>query len=1353
LILRREELMETPGYSPQAAALVVLRPGARGLVVNAAPELLPPEAAQLLENVRVDRDGRLRLRPGWVLQFTLPSSGPVHSLARLYLPSSGTYVAFVGSGTVLWRGATPATMQAVNTVLSGNPLVMLPYRPAISGDPWMIVGDTSVLGQVPPSGEAMLLGLPAPDVVCSTRIVDILTTKICDFHGAVSQATAWTMTAGVDDSVPKAQGAGAPVAADITGIQGNAVEFTTNIGNALKGYTSIMGLPVTMDLTTLQGGFRAAGQDDIIHMWIRLSRPGIVEEVRVYLVCSSGFSPSVVPGQHGSLNTDAFVHAFRPSDITGFLENKQSGTAAAEQTQRTQVIDEYLRLPDEDDSDDAKDGVRRRFPNDSTGRGTHTSSRVPDEMAPGRNVWTEFGALGKPLRRSDFERIGTTTGRGWGTITGIVIVIKTTTNEVVSLACDDWYLTGGYGLDSSEPGAASYDYRYTHYHLDTGDEGNPSPIQGETSRLFPMRQRTAILPTAYTGAGSTRVRQRFYRRGGTITDDWYYVGQNTANGAEFVDTLEDLEIAAAPTLEIDNYQPVPTVDTQGNTVKAAVLPAVWGPHDGAIYGCGDRYRPGHLYRSKTGRPGSWPPDLVVEVCSPSEELLNGFVHSGQGFVFSRRRLFLISANAVTGGAMAVQDTPCQKGLAGRWAFAVGPEGIAFISDDGIYGTDGGGPAQELSADIRPLWFGQTTIGAVAINLASETNLRLFWGKGTLYFQYLGLDGNLHQLVCARNGGRLVWSRDVMPATPGAFYFDAENPELPPYLGSGDAGPATIYSFDGRDDDGVPITAQYISPELSFDRPREEKQLGDLMVETDGLGAAGLSVAVTLDDRTILPTQTITGADQQQQRVLVTPDPGVEHRFRSARIHVVLPGDTAGAAPELRQLQFTATPLVEETERRMGVWEPLGKNGAYLTGVVITCDTRENVLARTDNTLGANTRNVQIEYSRGGGAVGVLGPYLIDASQGRRNIYLSWSGVIADQVRIVPLDANPWLLYALKWQATDEPPSQGVWDSGEEILGDTYYTGLDLVVRGEGVAAIYVDNQLVSTYDFRTTSTEPSKVTSTTAKTYLHHTFGPGYGHIYRCVIAAGAAGVQVYAHKWLAAPVPGEQSNWNRNFELAGTLTEKMVKGVLLECDTGGLTKTVDVQADGVTATTLSVTANGRQVLHLSFPQFRARVLRMLPTDSALSRLFSVQWIFDEEPLALARWETQLLDHGQRDYHSIFRLIVDYRAAAAVTLTIEGYTRDGFRAFQHEYLLPAANERVKRVVSVQARMAILWKYTFTSATPFNLYREGCGITVIPLSGEERQDISAPFGNDDLDHGRALGNASGVASTPNNGALE
>ncbi len=1328
--------MDTPGYRPSAADVVAFRPGVRGLVLSADVGMLPPEAATRLDNWRVSDAGRLRIRQGLTTALALASLSPVHSISRLAQPSTGAYIGYVGTGTILWRGPNPASYVPVSTTLSGNPLTFLPYRPALSGDPWMIVADTTVLGQVPPTGEALLLGLPAPSAAPTTRIVDILTTNICSFEGTDAAAN-WTLTGGFDDSdVPVP--AGTPIAADVTGLQNTCVEFTTTPGSTAKGYVSIFGRPRVMNLTTLQGGFREASAEDMIHGWLRINRPGLVEEIRVYLVCASGFSAAVIPGQNDTLNTDAFVKTFQPSALTGFLETQQTASEAAQTTQATEVITEYLdqRSPEVRDAQggDASTPENRN----AAGPDPTPSTALPESLAPGRNVWTEYGAVGRPLRRGDFTRIGSTAGRGWDTITGIVIVVKTAVNQSVKVAFDDWYLTGGYGLDSAEVGAQAYDYRYTHFHLDTGDEGNPCPIQAEGNRLRPVRQRIGVQPPGpYTGAGNARVRQRFYRRGGVLNDDWRYIGQNTSNGGEFIDTLSDLDIAAADTVQLDNYQPVPTIDSQGNTVLAAVLPAVWGPLDGAIYGCGDTYRPGHLYRSKSGKPGAWPPDLSVEVCSPSEELMHGWLYGGQGFVFSRRRLFVISPNLIN-GSMTVQDTPCQKGLAGRWAFDIGPDGCTFVSDDGIYETNGGA-AVSISEDIRPLWQGRSFPGATAINLTAPERLRITVGKGLIFFFYQGLDLADHVLVYDRQ--RRVWVRDVYGAAVRCGYVAREHPELPVFLGASTGG--LVFAQDGVHDIGVPIAGYISTAPADFRRPREEKQLGDLVVEGSYLPATGVASTVWLDWNTPLATQSIVGNGLVLQRQILDPNNAAEVRFTRASIDISATQPASVPPLEILQLQLSAYPLAEETFKRLSQWEPLGQSGAYLTGVAITCDTRENRLAARAGAAPANSRSVLVEYSRGGGASAFLGPYELDASQGRRTLYLSWPGVRADQVRLVPQDDAPWLLYHLEWQAQAEPARQGSWDSNEEVLGDTYYTGLDLVLDTAGLPATltcYVDGQLIHT-----------QTVTATGKQLVHVTFGPGYGHVYRFYLTAqvGAA-LTVYQWTWQVQGVPGEQTNWNRNFEVAGTLTDKWVKGVLLECDTGGQTKSVRVEADGVLQQTLSVTAAGRQVVHLSFPQFRGRVLRLLPTDPHLSRLWTVQWIFDEEPLALTRWETQPLDHGQEEGHSVFDLGVGYRATGLVTLTVLGYNTDGDAIFEDEYpLLPTGGQKRKVTVGLRARRAVLWQYRFTATQPFWLYREGSWIRLLPWDGGAPVSLPAPFGNDDLDHNRAMGNASGIASTPNN----
>lgn len=1338
--------MESRGYRPTGAELIQIRPGQRGLVLNDTPETLPPEAARRFENWRVTGAGRVQHRAGQNPAVALPGTSAVHTIARLYQPSTKTYVGFLGKGTELLRGPSPTSFAAVYSAFSGDPLTLVPYRPAVSGDPWMIVGDRLGVGQVPPSGEPTWLGMPKPVVGPTTRIADILTTGICSFDGS-NGASAWTLTAGVDESSPPLA-AGAPTAADVTGLQGSCVEFTTFPGTAAKGYTSIMGLPRAMDLTTLQGGFRAAEDEDIVHLWMRVNRPGLVQEIRVYFVCASGFAPSVIPGQNDTFNTDAFVKTFVPSDLTGFVETQESGDAAAEATQSREALADYLRSrrrrnPKRGEDEDTGDTTA---PDDPRGTRRDPSRGLSETLSPGRNTWTEFGTVGVPLRRRDFTRIGNTSGRGWDTITGIVVVVKTSANQSVKVAFDDWFLTGGYGLDVSELGTATYDYRYTHYHLDTGDEGNPCDEQAPASRLSPIRQRIAVQPAApFAGPGHTRVRQRFYRRGGTLLDDWYYVGQNTSNGGEFVDALSDLEIAAAPTLELDNYMAVPTQDSTGATVLAQPIPALWGPFEGSLYGCGDPKRPGHLYRSKPGRPGSWPPANVVEVCSPSEELMHGGVYAGQAFVFSRRRLYSLVLSPATGQVSAL-DTPCQKGLAGRWAFDIGPDGIYFVSDDGIYVTNGGA-AKELSADIRLLWTGQAQAPAAVTDgtdisgvfLPNETALRLTVAGEYLYFFYQGADGGYHTLVYHLRAG--VWSRDVYEVPAACGYWDRENAELPVFLGSAEGQAARVFGLDAFTDAGTPVVGRLVTAPMTGGRPREEKQLGDLLIQGSRWGAAALTVTPILDGVPSTP-RTLTGTSAEGQTEVIDFQDGDEQRFRTVALDISLERPNIQAPAELWQGLLTYYPLAEETYQRLGQWEPLGETGGYLMGVSLTADTRENRLTARDG--GGNQRTVFVEYSRGG-AGATLGPFTIDCSEGRRTVHLSWPGVRADQVRLLPQDDNPWLLYALRWQASPEPPRGTGWDSGEEVLGDQYYTGLDLVLDTHGVAAqltVYVDGVLVYT--------DPN--VTTPGKRFLHFTFGPGYGHIFQAVVSAGVSGtVTVYEHAWQVVGVPAEQANWNRNFELGGTLGDKLVKGVLLDCDTGGIPKTVEIQADGVLQRTITVTAAGRRVLHFSWPQFQGRVLRMLPIDTAQGRLFSAQWIFDEEPLGLARWETQGQDHGQREPHSVFELQVEYRAPQDVLLTLTGCNRDGTVIFEDTYPLLASATRRRVVVELVARRAMLWKYLFTSSQAFWLYREGSAVTVLPWTDAgTATTIPAPFGTDDLDKQRSLGNASGIASTPNNG---
>jgi hypothetical protein len=245
---------------------------------------------------------------------------------------------------------------------------------------------------------------------------------------------------------------------------------------------------------------------------------------------------------------------------------------------------------------------------------------------------------------------------------------------------------------------------------------------------------------------------------------------------------------------------------------------------------------------------------------------------------------------------------------------------------------------------------------------------------------------------------------------------------------------------------------------------------------------------------------------------------------------------------------------------------------------------------------------------------------------------------------------------------------------------------------------------------------------------------------------------QLYDAAWAADAEPPGQPNWNQNYTVAGSLTDKWIKGVLLEVDTFGATKTIQVQIDQVTRETFTLTTSGRTVVHQTFvDQYRGRVLRLLPTDSNPSHLYQPpQWIFDEEPFALSRWETQEITHGVAGWHIPLEIRVAYRAPAPVSLTLTAMGEDGTTLTTQTIVLPStANVKAIKRVGFTAARGVLFKYLFTAAASFWLYREESSVTIQPWHGGGPETVR-PFGNDNLDATRGLTSASAAAAKTGGG---
>lgn len=1086
--------------------------GISGLDLKRSVDQVPPQNLVKMTNVIRNNIGEITSRPG--LTAFASAGGPAsvtHSISRIDDPLTGNSRIIVGVSNSIFQGTTGA-LALVEGGFSGNPLSLTTYRPPLSGQAWMFVADDNKVRKIRSTDALSLqIGLapPAAFAVAPTAAVAQITT-IDTFEVAN-----WTNNQGT--------GAGLPTnALDLVNFKVGAasVQFASNVAGAAYNFWCKTN---AQNLDTV--GVVDASDEDLMHFWLRTDLPAQISEVRLYFVCSTPFDTGVLPGTSTAsppANSDAYVKAFRSSDFTPVYEATAATIPTAATVNTTaQTLQQLAVTPDD------RAAIQPVIQQTEPSRGESV------QTAPGRVQWTEFGALGRPVRRGDFRRIGSDTTRDWGNVTGVVIMVSTIGATNVNVWFDDLSLRGGSGPDTTPVGTQAYDYRCTNYDSRTGAESNPSPIMAESIWVDALRQSINVTPNTY---GDANIVQRVYRRGGALTNNWYFVGTNAADGGLYVDTASDLSIIASATLETDNDQPITTVDSTGTTVTGIAPYSMWGPLQDILFACGDPYRPGFVYWSKTGEPDSWPAANSLEVTSTSEPLQTGVVWGSQSFVFSRLRMFTLYPNLSGAGTMVATPTACGHGPISRWAVAVGPGAIYFVSNDGVYSTQGGAETNLTDDTIRSLFYGETRNGYAPIDFTRPTAIRLFFHLNELWMLYpTSPGGSAVTYAMIFNIADRYWRHyQFGPAIIGppiySGYSDVRSTSSNLLLGSNDQ----TFTHSGTSDNTLPIFCNFSTAALDQGAPRQDKVYGDVIVDADRASTT-ITIVPQINNRvTALAALTLTTGSSRTRYTL----------------------DPFGTGPQ-------------------------------------------------------QARNISFDFE--------------------------WNS-----------SANRPIIY---------------------LLAPSYVVQPDTTVT---------------------------------------------------------------------------RYSDWS----VEGRRTDKYVKGLILECDTSGAAKTVDLEADGVVQTTITATATGRQVLQFSFAQFRGRELRIHPTDSNNWKVYAQEWIFDEEPLQLVRWETQEVNHGIPIHHALLAGLISLKSTADVTLTITGIRQTG-ATFSDAYTITStAGLKLKPFVPFNARKAVLWKYVFTSAAAFWLYREESEVVVVPWGGEP---VTAhPFGSDDLDRVRSMSSAALVAAAAGGG---
>lgn len=1328
---------EAPYSTPTIA------PGQEGLNLRKALSALQPNECARMSNVTWTEDDALTGRLG---QTLLATSGgtKIHSIGSLRDPLSGTATRIWGIDTNLFVGLT-ATLTNVDSGFSGDPLSIVPYRPPLSGQPWAYVADRLRMRKVRSDGLDLPIGLPSPAAQPTVALATENRTDIALFLSSdTSEAAQWTAHVGTG-------GGALPTASDET----DHVSFVTFQADTADTYFQFLSLPRILDLArvgTTLGTPTDAEDEDHIHLFVKISHPEFIVEARVYFVVSDDFSESTesLPGTEPGKNTNAYVKSIRPGDLAQFFTGdktavEQTADAAAVGADEDFIEDREPEITGEGGVTEFRDENGALVPYKPTGPSSRAQTRQGNTIfstsgGSGAHEWIELGVAGAGLQRSEFTRIGSDSGRDWSTVTGIIIYISCVGGVGVGLALREMWLTGGCGPDNTQAGAAGYDYRFTDFDPRTGAESNPCPILADADPygIFPVRRCVTLTPAAN---GDSAIRQRFYRRGGTLGNNWYRLTNvdenndtNSSDGGAFTDDNSDAAIVNSDTVEIDHAQPVQTVDADGTIIRAQPVAAMWGPINDILFACGDPNRAGHLYWSIPGEPDHWSPFNTFEVCGPSEELMNGGYYGGQGFVFSRKRLYWVYPNLDGTGSISVTPTSCAKGLFSRWGLAVGSAGIFFVNREGVWRTTGGNP-QVLTPMIGNESDGgifrddddaNTVNGFRAIDWDFPEDIKLeIWGTD-LWFQYRDKGGTNRTLILDTLRNRWKWYDWGQES--GTFFLDLTLDTDTDRMLIGGRASGNAYTYEGTSDDGTAITSSFRTGAWDAGMGRSDKLFGDLFMDAN-TDLTDIVVATFLNDEEVTNLSSTIGASNSgRERYIIDAFGTTPQRGRSVSVNVSW---TSGSRyPKIYTVGVSVIAEPESVNLRATQWDAIGSaNEKYVTGVMIECDTY-NV-----------QRPVIVEFMQGT-TITTAKSFNI-THNGRRRHFETWTGVKADRIRVRPdTDCVPWILYQLDWISEVDPPRIAGVDSYDENHYDTYCTGLDLVINTFNVAKTFnlridgtlVTNPITSTTDFSVTAN---------GRQVVHLSFTPIRGHIYR-FNATDDNDALLYDHRWHLEAEPSEQANWNQNFDILGTQTDKYIKGVKLECDTFNVAKTVTIEVDGSTAATLTVTANGRRVLHFAFAQVRGRVVRILPTDTNPGRLYSKSLIFDEEPLGLQRWETQELTLGTPGWKFLLEGWITYRSSASATLTVTAL-RENNTTTVKTYTLPSSSGNKRpHYLTFEALKGVLFKFLITSTSDIWIYRPETRLKVGDWSTGAIHD-EHPFGDDDLDLVRGLHNAEQAAS--------
>jgi len=295
-------------------------------------------------------------------------------------------------------------------------------------------------------------------------------------------------------------------------------------------------------------------KDDYIHLSLYIDEPTFVTDIKIVFAVNAGVD----------YEGDLYYYSLAPSVLAPVVTTDQTQTQAIQKQAIQDLIDQTLEIVNEPTQLGYSPEQRAAIAEAQrllSLQQQQVIAAAAEAMKAGSKQYTEVMF---PI--SDLTSVVSDETKTLINCTGVQVSINNTGGVVAKIG--SLWVGGGGQPDVGDQGA-EYRYRLVPRSAVTGAIGNPTP--SPRYGTAPRRQTVTVklLSSSYDPQIDT---WDVYRYGGTIPS-WQYAGSAPSSAGYFYDNYFDDSLKAAKSMELDNFEPWPSIDlpftvpaTGGNTI-------------------------------------------------------------------------------------------------------------------------------------------------------------------------------------------------------------------------------------------------------------------------------------------------------------------------------------------------------------------------------------------------------------------------------------------------------------------------------------------------------------------------------------------------------------------------------------------------------------------------------------------------------------------------------------------------------------------------------------------------------------------------------------------------------------------